>query len=167
MRKILTGILAGVLTLAMTTVAFAAVTFNTETSTGFVGKGDVQTALGLNNAQMQQAIKDNSITFTLVTVQTYEYDEVWETNRKSHSVDRVTTTTLNSSVDFNARKANQYNGFNITGSEEINTTGEIPVQGATIVDPQTKKPYPTNHTVDNVVEGTAITTLYVNGVALQ
>jgi hypothetical protein len=32
---------------------FAAVTFDPETGTGFVGKGDVQTAFGWNNKQLQ------------------------------------------------------------------------------------------------------------------
>lgn len=38
----------------LATVAIAAVTFDPVTGTGFVGKGDVQTAFGWNNQQLQQ-----------------------------------------------------------------------------------------------------------------
>lgn len=42
--------------------AQAAVTFNSETGTGFVGKGDVQTVLGYNNSQLQR--NASSLVFT-------------------------------------------------------------------------------------------------------
>lgn len=46
---------AALATLALTIpAANAAVTFDPATGTGFVGKGDVQTALGYNNAQLQK-----------------------------------------------------------------------------------------------------------------
>ena len=64
MRKILLGLAATaalVTPLALGTAANASVTIDND-GKGFVGKGDVQTALGLNNAQMQA--KAGSLTFT-------------------------------------------------------------------------------------------------------
>jgi hypothetical protein len=54
---------AALATLALTIpAANAAVTFDPATGTGFVGKGDVQSALGYNNTQLQK--NANSLVFT-------------------------------------------------------------------------------------------------------
>src|SRR5918996_4693526 len=53
LRKII-GLTAIVAAFAIgMTAAFALVTFDPSTGTGFVGKGDVQTAFGWNNKQLQ------------------------------------------------------------------------------------------------------------------
>jgi hypothetical protein len=57
-RLLVIGMIAG---LTVVGTAAATVTFNTD-GTGFVGKGDVQTALGWKNAQFQRNASD--ITFT-------------------------------------------------------------------------------------------------------
>jgi hypothetical protein len=60
-----TAVTASVTAIALgTTPAFAAVTFNSTTGKGFVGKGDVQTALGYNNATLQKAVDSKSLVFT-------------------------------------------------------------------------------------------------------
>ena len=63
MRKLLI-IAASLAALAIPTVALANVAV--ENGVGFVGKGDVQTALGYaNDAAIQQAVKDGKIKFSL------------------------------------------------------------------------------------------------------
>lgn len=48
--------------------AGAAVTFDPATGTGFIGKGDVQTALGWNNKALQTAEANGGIAFTYKAV---------------------------------------------------------------------------------------------------
>lgn len=48
--------------------SFATIIFDPTTGKGFVGKWDIQTALGLNNAQVQVA----SLTFTYKSEDTYD-----------------------------------------------------------------------------------------------
>ncbi len=47
----------------VSTAVFAAVTFDPATGTGFVGKGDVQLALGLNNTQLQAVAESLAFTY--------------------------------------------------------------------------------------------------------
>jgi hypothetical protein len=64
MRKIIIGVVAAaaiLAPLAFASSANAAVAID-GTGTGFIGKGDVQTALGYNNAQLQA--KADSLKFT-------------------------------------------------------------------------------------------------------
>ncbi|HSK25425.1 MAG TPA: hypothetical protein VK894_00765, partial [Jiangellales bacterium] len=53
MRRITVGLLASAALVLSGGVAQAAVTFDAATGEGFVGKGDVQLALGYNNKQLQ------------------------------------------------------------------------------------------------------------------
>ncbi len=118
--------------LAVAGVAFAAVTFDPITGTGFVGKGDVQLALGLNNAQMQ--VQAGSLKFTYVTTDTYTVTEVWATgsadNPKSlntHEITVSTTIGVNGIVAYQGRQMNQITGFNLTGwAGEPAITGTVP-----------------------------------------
>ncbi|MFF4143540.1 hypothetical protein ACFY0A_19465 [Streptomyces sp. NPDC001698] len=47
-----------------TTPASASVNFDPATGAGFIGKGDVQSALGYNNAALQKAVDSKSLAFT-------------------------------------------------------------------------------------------------------
>ena len=62
MRKIIM-IAAGAMALAIPAAASASVTVN-DAGVGFVGKGDVQSALGWNNGQVQNPANWNSLAFT-------------------------------------------------------------------------------------------------------
>jgi hypothetical protein len=62
MFKLTAGIGALVASLALAGTASAAVTFNSSTGTGFVGKGDVQIAYGWNNTSLQK--NATGVTFT-------------------------------------------------------------------------------------------------------
>lgn len=63
-RTILSGVaLAGIAFFATATAANASVTL-TDSGVGFIGKGDVQNALGYNNAALQKAVDAKSLVFT-------------------------------------------------------------------------------------------------------
>ncbi len=66
MRKILLGVVAAATIatpIAMASAANASVNID-NAGHGFVGKGDVQTVLGLNNAKMQALVAANGVKFT-------------------------------------------------------------------------------------------------------
>lgn len=91
---------------------FAAVTFDPATGTGFVGKGDVQTALNLNNAQLQSA----TISFRALKVT----ETTWTCDRDGgpQTQERATTTTSQAVVSSTARVKNQITGFNLNGYDQ-------------------------------------------------
>ena len=62
-RTIGVAVLAGVAFFATATAASASVTID-QAGSGFVGKGNVQTALGYNNAALQKAVDAKSLVFT-------------------------------------------------------------------------------------------------------
>jgi hypothetical protein len=102
---------------------FAAVTFDPATGTGFVGKGDVQTALGFNNKQLQDNV--NNIQFRTLKVT----ETTWTCDRDAgpQTQERANSTTTQGVVDTVARERNQITGFNLTGysgaEEEIGHEG--------------------------------------------
>jgi hypothetical protein len=97
------------------TAAIAAPTFDPATGTGFVGKGDVQLALGLNNRGLQNTA--DSLQFEVRTV---EVEEVTWTCTNSNNLndqirDRTIRTTTRGVVAAVARVRNQITGFDLTG----------------------------------------------------
>ena len=103
--------------LVASTAALALVTFNAQDGTGFVGKGDVQTVLGLNNKDMQTA--HTSVTFKYVATNTYGFECEWFTgparNRTHHVQDKTADTQVNATVDSASRKTGQWTGWNLNG----------------------------------------------------
>jgi hypothetical protein len=164
MKKLLTGLAAGALALSVfSSSAFAAVTFDTETGKGFVGKGDVQTALGLNNAQMQA--KAEGLVFTYEAVDTYEVTVEWTTGEgkkgeKTHTVEHKRTATVSGEVTYEARKANQVTGFTLTKFIETSTEGSIPSVGEEF-------PGNSGHKATSVELVSSTSTLFVNGAPLE
>jgi hypothetical protein len=121
-------------------IALASVTFNSTNGVGFVGKGDVQTVLGLNNAQIQaQAEK---LVFTYVATDTYEVVNAWATGNadnpvslNSHTATVTTIINVSATVAYDSRKnsQSQVTGFNLTGwNGEPIVVGEIPVVSPTV-----------------------------------
>ncbi|WP_316572117.1 hypothetical protein [Neobacillus sp. YIM B06451] len=165
MKKILSGLVAGALAIGVLAgSAFAAVTFDSATGTGFVGKGDVQTALGLNNAEMQKIAKELEFTYAEETV--YAVEVYWTTGEgtrgeKTHYVTHKKTQSIKADIDYMARNQKQVNGFIL---KEMKITDienpEIPAVGDV---------YPGNsgHIVTSVEEVSTTGGLYVNGVLLQ
>ncbi|MFC4802370.1 hypothetical protein ACFPA1_23980 [Neobacillus sp. GCM10023253] len=165
MKRILSGVAAGALALGlMASSAFAAVTFDSSSGIGFVGKGDVQTALGYNNAQMQK--EANNLVFTYKAEDTYAITVTWDTGEgtkgeQTHYVTHERTSSIDSNVSYDPRKANQYTGFNLKGYEGILTeVGDIPTIGEEF-------PGKSGHIVTNVEKVSTTGTLYVNGIAIQ
>ena len=115
--------------------------------------GDVQLALGLNNAQMQAVAEDLQFTYN----DTVEYDVpcVKETQRQiiRHTFNRERT--VSGAVAYDARKRNQVNGFNLNGFE-----------GQPIEDGNIACPDGFDQDGEPVLVGSSGGGLLVNGVAL-
>jgi hypothetical protein len=113
MKKMKTIGALGAITLA--SVAYAAVTFDPLTGMGFVGKGDVQLALGYNNAQLQD--NAGSLVFEMETTVVTEVS--WEcTNDRNEKIQvRQQTTTVETQAVLSSisRVKNQITGFFLTG----------------------------------------------------
>jgi len=136
MRKI-TLLLAALAVLALSaTAAFAAVSFNSTTGTGFVGKGDVQTAFGWNNTALQK--NASGVSFTYNAVDTYSATCSFITGagtrgEQTHNVDIPRHTAVTSTVAYDARTHKQIDGFNLTGFGATTTEGTVPVVGEACV----------------------------------
>jgi hypothetical protein len=110
-----------------------AVTYDASTGTGFVGKGDVQLAFGWNNQQLQS--NAGGVRFSYNTTDKYTAVCTFTTGEgtrgeKTHDIDHKRTTTVASSVAYDARVRNQITGFTLTGLRETTPPGgEIPVVG--------------------------------------
>ena len=147
------------------TAVFAAVTFDPATGKGFVGKGDVQTALGLNNAQLQA--QASSLQFTAVSKSTTD----WTCSKPHQSGDpdkeitneRTTETTTQGIVSKVDRVKNQINGFFLdgyTGTPTVTTDGP-----AVNTCPAAASGFTFDEGSSQTTPGS--TQLYVNGVLLQ
>ena len=143
--------------------ASAAVTFDPATGTGFVGKGDVQLALGLNNRQVQTAALD----FTYSAIETADVTCEWDTETGGkvsktihHVVVNQKEAVVNSTVAYDARIRNQITGYNLTGFSSYSSTGSIPEVGGAC-------PNSNDGVVTAVVPTGSTGGLFVNGVQLQ
>lgn len=120
-------------TLFLSSAVMATVTFSPATGTGFVGKGDVQLALGWNNAMLQA--NANTLTFNYVATDTYTAVCTFITGegtrgQRTHNVGHTSTTGISGIVAYDARARNQITGFNLTGlSSPAVEGGEAPVVG--------------------------------------
>jgi opacity protein-like surface antigen len=132
MKKFITA--AVIATLAISSPASAAVNFNADNGTGFVGKGDIQLGFGWNNKQLQDGAKN--VTFRLKTHERYSVTCEWETvtggkNSKviEHSITKTANVNSNIAVSVEPRTRNQITGFNLTGFGAGTTGGTEPVIG--------------------------------------
>jgi hypothetical protein len=112
--------------------AFAAVNFDSSTGTGFVGKGDVQLAFGWNNQALQK--NAGGVSFTYDATQNYEAVCTWITGEgtrgeQTHNVSHTTSTSVSSTIAYDARTHKQIDGFNLTGLGAVTETGTVPVVG--------------------------------------
>lgn len=124
-RKIKTIIGGGVLAGAMAigSVAGAAVIFDPATGTGFVGKGDVQLAIGWNNKQLQDNAAD--VTFAYNDVVSYEWFCYRETTTGGpepkvvpHTNERARSQAVDGDVNADPRQKkgqSQFTGFTLNG----------------------------------------------------
>jgi hypothetical protein len=126
---------------AVSVVAYAAVAFNPSTGIGQVGKGDLQTPWGWNDAKLQNC--GSGVRFYYHTEGTATYSAVctWITgegkkgekvHNVTHKLDRISS--VNSTVNYDARKNSngKITGFVLTGLGDATTvtaSGEVPVVG--------------------------------------
>lgn len=127
MKKILLAAVAA--TAFVSTAAWSAANIDIvgASVSGWVGKGDVQTAFGYNNKAMQNA--HQNITFDLdMEVDGGSYVCEWTTepehNRRTHDVTRRITGGLSATLADADRRTGQYTGWHIVGGSITETSGE-------------------------------------------
>jgi hypothetical protein len=121
-------------------VASAAILW-TPTAGGFVGKGDVQTALGMNNAALQAAVAADALEFTYESTDVYAAVCSWVTGEgtrgeQQHDVTIPRHVTLGGVVSYTGRNHNQIDGFFLDaadsqGGADVPTVGDACVGNET------------------------------------
>lgn len=110
-------------------VALATITFDAESGTGFVGKGDVQYTLGWNNKQLQ----DNAAAVKFQVSSEVVTEVSWictnTNNENTQERERTTTTTVAGLVESIARERNQITGFNLLRYDGDVTEGDSTTEG--------------------------------------
>jgi hypothetical protein len=104
--------------LVITSVAYALVTFDSQTGMGFSGKGDVQLACGFNNAALQAWGNGGFRASSSSTVVTeVEWTCTNSINENIQERERVTTasSSVQGVVSAVARVKNQTTGYNLNG----------------------------------------------------
>ncbi len=120
--------------LVASAAAIAAVTFDPATGTGFVGKGDVQTAFGWNNKEMQQ--NQLGVTFEYIVEESVEQnceENLGKGQGFAVKGERTKTQAVNSTLSDFDRKNKQYVGWNLTGLGTVTeeNTGWVGPNGET------------------------------------
>lgn len=124
-RKRFTAALVASMLAGSLAVANAAVTFDAQTGTGFVGKGDVQTALNLNNKQLQDLSGTFAFSVSSVTESTWTCTKVVGLGNGGENEivqGRSTSTTTQGVLASVERVRNQITGFHLTGYDGPATT---------------------------------------------
>jgi hypothetical protein len=118
-RRKITGIAVAVLLAAVS--VWASVTFNPVTGTGFVGKGDVQSAFGWNNAQAQANI--DYISFFVRVTQERTQQCRTDPGQIFTGV-RSGTRSVSDHVAFNPRIHHQIDGIYLDGYQGTSDTSD-------------------------------------------
>jgi hypothetical protein len=161
-RKIITGVIA-VAMLAVPTVANAAVAVSPD-GTGFVGKGDVQNALGLaNDAEMQAKFKSDPDAIKFTAKQAAKFDWSWQCadGNTYHWIYNVAPTVQPVDATANTNAAGKLtNGWNLTGlTGTASPAGESTIEGRQMF----TCPDGSFSTVNFPMKSGTTTTLQVNG----
>ena len=125
-------LLVAVCVAAAASAAYATVTFDPATGTGFVGKGDVQLVLGWNNAVLQQYALQ--LKFSYQVQDKYDATCEWTTTTGSgkviyHDVTVKKSVQVSDIVAYDARTHKQVDGFNLTGYGSVSQNIDPPVIG--------------------------------------
>jgi hypothetical protein len=126
------SVLLGASVALVATAALATVTFDPNTGIGFVGKGDVQTVWGWNNAVAQA--QANNVTFSYNSSDSYDVTIEFTTgpvhNITDHIVTQHKSTAVSATVSSDPRRTGQYTGWYLTGLGSVTTTGDaVPAVG--------------------------------------
>lgn len=156
-------------------VASAAVTFDPATGEGFVGKGDVQLALGLNNKQVQDqanSIATNDFTYnaTRTTVTEVEWTCTNTNNQNEQPRERTTTTESSTTgvvaaVTRDSKK--QVTGFILDGYKSSSSTSSSSTEGPRVNSCPTNWALTTPAGAPVTVSDETTGGLFVRGVALS
>ncbi len=166
MKRSIKTICAFALLTTLTLAVYASVNYDPATG-GWSGKGDVQTVLGMNNAQIQiAATTPGGLNFTYQSTEEFEAVCEWTTgpdrNRRTHTITRNRESTVNSDVMFSSRMRNQITGFELShATNPVYTGHKIPVVGESCPGQGTDGEW-ISVTPLGVTQGG----LFVNGVAL-
>jgi hypothetical protein len=118
--------LAGII--ASSAAALAAVEWTPENG-GFVGKGDVQSAFGWNNATMQA--NSEAVTFVYETTGGFSFECEWWTgpdhNRRHHTNTKTIELDVNAVVTGARRITGQFTGWNLDPLGAIDEIDGYPV----------------------------------------
>jgi hypothetical protein len=126
MRKLII-IAASIAALAIPAAALANVAV--DNGVGFVGKGDVQTALGWNNAAFDKGVKSLKFTVSGEKVIADYKMSCYGSDAIGHRIiSQPGTTTVTATPVLNAGNGKQITGFNLTGQ----TSGFTATGGATL-----------------------------------
>jgi hypothetical protein len=151
---------AAALVAVVATAAYAEVIFNAETGTGFVGKGDVQLAMGWNNNQLQA--NADGLIFSVQSVSVTTWLCYHTDNENAADQERSVSVTTQGLLSHTERTRNQITGFGLDGYDGTPT---VVTDGG----PVGSCPNPNRELVEgSIEEGEASGfTVYVNGVALN
>lgn len=159
MKKLIVLLAAGAATLALAGAAAAGITFNPLFGTGFVGKGDVQTALGWNNPTLRSEVAEGNVEFEFGQYQNYQWacktntDLTLTVTGEAHGV-------VGAIPAYDSRKNSQdfITGFNLTGYEDVSglTFDYTPGYALCVA----------FHGYTTIYDDSGPVTLYVNGIPL-
>ncbi|MDP3878780.1 MAG: hypothetical protein Q8Q07_00540 [Dehalococcoidales bacterium] len=121
------GIMLFALLALVATPVFAAVTFDTETGVGFVGKGDVQLVYGWNDKALQN--NAGEVQFRVISEVVTEVSWIATNTNNDQIQERSRTTTTSISGIFSSvsreilkgGNSGKVNGFNLTGYDGVPT----------------------------------------------
>jgi hypothetical protein len=154
---------AAMVAFTASTAAIAAVTFDSTTGVGFVGKGDVQLALGgWNNATLQANAAGVTFDRETVTVTEVSWTCTNSRNEKVQERERTTTTETTGVVSHLARVNKQISGFNLTGFSGTNTVSETDDGPKLNSCPAPVSQWALTEEAGDPVEVSSSSTLYVN-----
>ena len=137
----------------VSTAAVAAISFDPATGTGFIGKGDVQSALGLNNPQLQALYLSGGISFKFSQSETWQITCSWITddghtepvtkNKRTRRTRGVNATLNANGRDISSGINGPNTGFIMSGFNGGGTTDEpIPSVGDACVGGDAAAPKP-------------------------
>jgi hypothetical protein len=114
----------------------ASTVYDSTSGIGFVGKGDVQSAFGWNNARLQA--NASGVSFSYDAIDTFSAVCTFVTGEgtrgeKTHDVTLPRHAEISSDIHYHARSHKQIDGFILTGLGETTASGTAPAQGAACV----------------------------------
>ncbi len=150
-----------VIAVSVMATALAAVTFDSDTGEGFVGKGDVQLVYGWNNKQLQNNADLVQFQASTEEVSTTTWTCDRDAGPQTQERENTTMKTTQGIVDSIARERNQITGFILSGYDGDPTTDterEGPAAGScptgwTAVDLVTEEG-PSSSTLQVSIDGT-------------